>query len=257
MVIRNSDYKNHRRFILSCISKELIPVSGRLKSTSNSRSSKAKEIIHRAEKQLLQDRIRCINGILCDNGVRLVRCRSRLLPIVMTTTTMDRCTEFINKVRESKFINVRDRQVNKFSRLAGKSDWCRGANAQSIGNNNQLQASSNNNNKWVINISNTPCTQAQESLLSKGPYYAIAPKNAPNLEYITAIEIACQKLNNQDAEELRADINGLLKKLHGPRPNLTKEECKALVELKRDKERVILTVDKGVAMVGFLTKMIT
>ena len=94
--------------------------------------------------------------------------------------------------------------------------------AQSIDNNNQMQASSNDN-KWVIDLSNTPLTQAQESLLSKGPNYAIAPKHHANLDYITAIETACWKLNNQDAEELRTDINALLRKLHGPLPNLNKE----------------------------------
>ena len=91
---------------------------------------------------------------------------------------MDRCTELINKVRESRVINIRDRQVNKFNRLASKSisDRGRGAIAQPIANINQLPASSNNNNKWVINSSNTPLTHVQESLLSKGPYYAIVPK---------------------------------------------------------------------------------
>ena len=49
---------------------------------------------------------------------------------------MDRCTEFINKVRASRFIKVRDRQGNKFNRLASKSnrDRYREANAQPIGN---------------------------------------------------------------------------------------------------------------------------
>ena len=149
-VIQDSNYKSHRRFTLRCISKDLIPVSVRLKSTSNSRSRKAREIICRAEKQLLQDRMNRINGILCNTGVKLDKCRSRLLPKV-TKTTMDRCTEFTNKVRESRFIKVRDRQVNNFNILASN----RGTSAQSLGNNTQLQASSNTN-KWVINLSNTP-----------------------------------------------------------------------------------------------------
>ena len=34
-----------------------------------------------------------------------------------------------------------------------------------------------------------------------------------------------------------------------PKPNLSKEESKALVELKKDKDRIISTTDKGVAMV--------
>ena len=54
-------------------------------------------------------------------------------------------------------------------------------------------------------------------------------------------------LNSQDAEELKVDINGLLRKSHAPKSNLNKEETKALVELKTDKDRIILTTDKGVA----------
>ena len=40
--------------LLRCLSKDLIPVSVRLKSTINTR--KAKQITHRAERQLLQER---------------------------------------------------------------------------------------------------------------------------------------------------------------------------------------------------------
>ena len=39
--------------------------------------------------------------------------------------------------------------------------------------------------------------------------------------------------------------------MQAPKPNLNKAEIKALAELKRDKDRIILTVDKGVAMVVF------
>ena len=50
-------------------------------------------------------------------------------------------------------------------------------------------------------------------------------------------------------EELQADINGLLRRAQAPKPNQNKAEIKALAELKRDRDRIILTVDKGVAMV--------
>ena len=46
-----------------------------------------------------------------------------------------------------------------------------------------------------------PLTEAQRSLLAKGPNYAISPRHSPYLEFITAIESACQKLNQQGAEE--------------------------------------------------------
>ena len=153
-------------------SKDLIPVNVKQKSTSNSRNRRAKEIIHRTEKQLLQDRIKCINGILCKNAIKVDRCRSRQLSLE-TTTTMDKCTDFINKVRESRFIIIRDRHINTFNRLMGNKD--KEVTAQPSANSNQSQAP-NISNKCVVNLSILPLTLSQESLLSKGPNYAVALK---------------------------------------------------------------------------------
>ena len=86
-------------------------------------------------------------------------------------------------------------------------------------------------------------------MLEKGPNFAISPNNIPNLDYITAIETVCSKLKEEDAAELRGEINGILKKGIIPKPNLDKEERIALNQLRKDKDRVILTADKGVAMI--------
>ena len=59
----------------------------------------------------------------------------------------------------------------------------------------------------------------------------------------------CPKLKEEDAMELRPDINFLLRKAQAPKPNLTRQERLGLAQLKKDMDRVILTVDKGVAMV--------
>ena len=92
-------------------------------------------------------------------------------------------------------------------------------------------------------------TPAQRSVLAKGPNFAVSPKQPPNLEYITAIEAACTKLSQQDAEELRAEVNRVLRSSHPLKPNLTKAQNLALRELKRDRDHIVLTADKGVAMV--------
>ena len=76
----------------------------------------------------------------------------------------------------------------------------------------------------------------------------VIPKQPPILEYITAIEAACTKLSQQDAEELRAEVNSP-KIFPPPKPNLTKAQNLALRELKRDRDHIVLTADKGVAMV--------
>ena len=59
----------------------------------------------------------------------------------------------------------------------------------------------------------------------------------------------CHKLSDQDLEELRVETNHLLRKARAPRANITREEKKAVRELREDKERIVLTADKGVAMV--------
>ena len=66
---------------------------------------------------------------------------------------------------------------------------------------------------------------------------------------MTAVELTCQSLNSNEAEELRADIYRALGHSQPPKPNLSKEEWKALKQLKADKECIVLTADKGVALV--------
>ena len=86
-------------------------------------------------------------------------------------------------------------------------------------------------------------------MLAKGPNYAITPSHIPNIDYITAIESICPKLREDDAMELRSDINSQPRKAKVPKAKLTKQEKIGLSQLKKDKDRVIFTADKGVAMV--------
>ena len=48
---------------------------------------------------------------------------------------------------------------------------------------------------------------------------------------------------------MRAEIKAAIKRSHPPRPNITREEQRALRELKNDDTRIILTADKGVCLV--------
>ena len=89
----------------------------------------------------------------------------------------------------------------------------------------------------------------QEKALAHGPNFVITTKEPPVSEYILQIERVCQQLEKGKAEELQGEIKQILKKTQPPIPNITREEAKAIEELRRDKERVILTADKGVSMV--------
>ena len=70
--------------------------------------------------------------------------------------------------------------------------------------------------------------------------------------YITAVEEASSKLPSNETDELRSDVSHLLRQQHtqhNNHSNLNPIQCRALTQLKQDTSRVVLTADKGVAMV--------
>ena len=112
--IRASKYKNHRIFTLRCLHNDLIPVSIKLKSTL--KSTRANKILRKAEKDLLQARIKTINFILDNTSKQLEECRSKLVAII-STQRLRECQDFIDKVSEIRFNKVKQRQLNKFNLL--------------------------------------------------------------------------------------------------------------------------------------------
>ena len=80
--LRTLDYKNHRISTLRCIHKDLIPVSIKLKSTIN--TERAKKIVRKVEKDLLQARVKAINSILDNVSKQTELCRSQLASILST-----------------------------------------------------------------------------------------------------------------------------------------------------------------------------
>ena len=112
---------NHRIFTLKCIGNNLVPVSVKLKSSCSKLSQEARKIIEKAEKQFLQDRVRCINKTIEESGNTINNSRSRLTSIITNATDLDRCSKFIDKVKEDRYGKVKERQVRKFNNLISKS----------------------------------------------------------------------------------------------------------------------------------------
>ena len=117
--LRASDYRNHRIFMLRCLHRELIPVSIKLKSTL--KTEKAKKIIRKAEKDLLQAKIKVINSILDNVAKQTELCRSQLASII-SAQRLRECQGFVNKVGEIRFTKVKQRQLNKFNILINKKE---------------------------------------------------------------------------------------------------------------------------------------
>ena len=67
---------------------------------------------------------------------------------------------------------------------------------------------------------------------------------------MVAVEKACTKLPPREVDELRSDYSHLLRDHQPPsKINITTAEHRAIKELREDQSRVVLTADKGMAMV--------
>ena len=112
--VRASDYKNYRIFTLRCLHKDLIPVSIKLKSIL--KTVKARQIIRKAEKDLLQARVKAINSTK-----QTQECRTQLASII-SAERLRECQGFVDKVSKIRFTKVRQRQLNKFNILINKKE---------------------------------------------------------------------------------------------------------------------------------------
>ena len=188
---------------------------------------------------------------------------------------MEECHRFISLRRERRHKNTLERQTKKFNQLwqrntGGCSNYQHGREGyweEDTRETRSYNTETNQTNteraripgtikessmtrKWVHNLSKMPLTEDQQNVLARGPNFAIVAKEPPVGEYISQIERMCQQLKQGKAEELRGETKSILKNIQPPRPTtISKEEAKAIQELKGDKEKIILTTDKGVSMV--------
>ena len=231
-------FQNHRIFTLRCLKEDLIPVSAKLRS--NFKTPRAKNIIKRVERALLNERVRNINNTITMTTSKRDTCMNTLSE-VFSKEIMEECAKLIFLRRKAYYIKVKQRQIAKLERLCQKN---RGGHPnihhgsigrQRLNENNQIeitqiskdqedqvirgpenQRTLNIKDRWVVNLSSQPLSQAERSLLSYGPNFAVTSRSPPIIECVTAIEEVCQKLERGEAEELRGEVKAILKKAHPP-----------------------------------------
>ena len=243
-----ADYQNHRIFTIKCLKRDIIPVSIKLRTSLHTR--KASQIVRKTEKQLLNEHIRTINNIIEINMFRR-DAYFQQLEKALDQVTLQECIRFIEKVRECRHRKVKERQIKKFHVLEQRTS---GHSKQDVRENRAEDGTRQFNektNKWVVNLSKTPLTMEQERLLAHGPKFVITPKETPVTEYVAATEQACTKIEQGKQEEFRVEVKRMLlqDQNNKKQANVSKDELKALKELKLDNNRLILTADKGVALV--------
>jgi len=229
--------RNHLVFSLRCKELNLTPNSLRIKCPI--KTARARDIINKAQKDLLRERIRNINNKI--NTLNKEKSQlSENLNNELNEDEQRHLSSHIGNCKQAEFDTVKARHVKKLTDLREK---------QKPRNDEEVDLSGTQLKKWVVNISKHELTKPETSVLAKGLNFAITPSEFPVTDYIVATEQACQKLPNSEATVLRAEIAGAIKGSKPPKSNISKEEQKALKDLKKNNGITILPADKGKATV--------
>ncbi|XP_072039314.1 uncharacterized protein [Amphiura filiformis] len=209
------------------------------------KTNRAREIIEKAQHQLLRERIRVTNNRI--NGFK--QQKSRLENDISSRVTDDiknQVTDHVTRKTENTFQKTKWRHTQKLDRLIEKS---RSPNSNRRNTAENPELGGEQLKKWVVNLSKFELTQPQKSVLAKGLNFAPSPTVLPHEEYIVATELACRKLPSNEAAVLRSEMAGVLRSAKTPKQNITKEERQAIHELRKEKSIIVLPADKGKATV--------
>ena len=102
-----ANFQNHRRFSLRCLKQEVILVSIRMKT--NVKTPRGLYIVKRAEKALLNERIRSVNSMINMLKTQIDTCIEQL-ESRLEEKVMEDCKIFINNKREARHNSTMVRQ---------------------------------------------------------------------------------------------------------------------------------------------------
>ena len=117
------DFSNNRRFSLRCLNEGLIPVS--IKLRTNIRTPKGLYIVRKAEKSLLNERIRSINNTIAMLKMQVYTWIHNLEE-TLDKKSMEECYKFVDNKREYRHFKTMKHQIRKFERLQQKNNQIKG-----------------------------------------------------------------------------------------------------------------------------------
>ena len=101
LAIKMAEFKNHRRFTLRCLSKGLIPTSIKLKTKVH--TPKGNEILRKAERMLMNERVRSIN-----NTINMLNCQAdTCIDLLESTLSQDVMENALNSSTEPEKEDIR------------------------------------------------------------------------------------------------------------------------------------------------------
>ena len=233
-------------FNLRCLANKVTPKPLQIKWKGNKFEQ---AIINKAECSLIHNRIKCTN-IKIDHLQTEIANTKTSLQHKLDEPTFTNLQNTVFNSKDKTFLQYTNTEIKKLKHLIPK--WPPRQPTLSTLLSSPLHPQVLY--KWVINLSKKELTPEENSLLQKGPKFAVTPATIPIKEYICITIVAALQageLNNVDCSGLYHDINIILntytyKHIY---TDITKAEHLALENLREDKDHIIVTADKGVALV--------
>ena len=175
---------------------------------------------------------------------RIVECRSSILRLrALSSRSLSELSALINNFEtfwveefcSSKelqtFTKQREKHDRKLRHLLSK--W------------SSVNSGSSLKDKWVMNLSSKELSALERSGLEKGLKFAIAPRKIPTAEIVAAVEESISQLNDDRRHLVRAEVSSILRRAKPPPKNIQKDVFNALIAIKKDSDRLVLSADKS------------
>ena len=106
--------------MLKCIKASITPVSCKIKNPLQTKTKRSYDIIHKAEKQLLYERIRNFNStldMLENNRSQYCSHLKNMLNQHDQESDINKCILFINRIKDHRHNKIKEKEINKFKHL--------------------------------------------------------------------------------------------------------------------------------------------
>ena len=158
--VKMADFQTHRRFTLRCLSEKVSPVSIRQKS--HIKTPKGFQIIRRAERPLLNERVRMINNSINMLSMQRDTCISKLKEKI-GDELMEECELLIKNRREARHFKTMSRQKRKLEVLCEKNSSNRGGCSNTI---HGSRGDCSYQNNYITLDHSDNCSGAQSTTIS-------------------------------------------------------------------------------------------
>ena len=235
-------YMCHLHFNLRCLSENVVPKGVKLNITQFD-SYHERKILCKTHRSILNNHVRQCNKIINDLKLKIDKSKSKIKE-KLQTGEFSKLQGMIHKTKEKVFRLTKQHQVRKFRLLQRTPAYRNTPVLDTI------------RKKGVINLSSKPLMDGEHSLPQKGPKFAVSSPKVPLTEYIAATKKICDDLGENtigmDCTEIYQKTKEILqhyKERKNYNRNITKKEREVLKTLREDTSHMVLTADKGIALV--------